>query len=113
VLHQIAHSLATRQLIPTGPDSCDLVWTYFGFEDDSPDMAERRLMQTNLVGSAGLVSMEDSAVCGMIRRAIGGADDDASIMQMGGKDLESGGSSKLSERGLRNFWQAYRNDMGF
>jgi phenylpropionate dioxygenase-like ring-hydroxylating dioxygenase large terminal subunit len=113
VLHQIAHSLATRQLIPTGPDSCDLIWTYFGFEDDSPEMAERRLMQTNLVGSAGLVSMEDSAVCGMIRRAIGGADDDASIMQMGGKDLESGGSSKLSERGLRNFWQAYRNDMGF
>ncbi|MEO7403448.1 MAG: Rieske 2Fe-2S domain-containing protein [Burkholderiales bacterium] len=113
VLHQIANSLATRQLLPNGAGQADLVWTYFGFADDTLELTDARLMQTNLVGSAGLVSMEDSAVCGMIRRAIGGGgSDDASIMQMGGKDLTSGGSSKLSERGLRNFWQTYRNDMG-
>jgi hypothetical protein len=29
VLHQIANSLATRQLLPKGPGQCDLVWTYF------------------------------------------------------------------------------------
>jgi phenylpropionate dioxygenase-like ring-hydroxylating dioxygenase large terminal subunit len=113
VLHQIAHSLATRQLIPNGPNSCDLNWTYFGFADDPPALTERRLMQTNLVGSAGMVSMEDAAVCNMIRRATGGAGDAASVMYMGGKDLVSGGSTKLSERGLRNFWHTYRTDMGF
>ena len=112
VLHQIGNSMATRQLVPTGPLTCDLPWTYFGFEDDSPAMHEMRLMQTNLVGSAGLVSMEDAAVCNMIRRATGGSLDEASVMQMGGKDLDSGGSSKLSERGLRNFWHTYRTDMG-
>jgi len=26
--------------------------------------------------------------------------------------LESGGSSKLSERAIRNFWHNYRQDMG-
>jgi phenylpropionate dioxygenase-like ring-hydroxylating dioxygenase large terminal subunit len=112
VLHQIANSLATRQLLPNGPDQADLVWTYFGFADDTPEMTEIRLMQTNLAGSAGLVSMEDSAVCQMIKRAIVGAEDESSIMQMGGKDLVSGGTSKLSERGLRNFWHTYRQDMG-
>lgn len=112
VLHQIANSLATRQLIPNGPFGADIVWTYFGFADDDAARNDLRLVQTNLVGSAGLVSMEDAAVCNMIRRAIGGAGDAASIMQMGGKDLDSGGASKLSERGLRNFWHTYRTDMG-
>lgn len=113
VLHQIAHSFATRQLVPNGPLAADLNWTYFGYADDPPAMTERRLAQVNLVGSAGMVSMEDAAVCNMIRRAIGGAGDAASVMEMGGRDLASGGTSKLSERGLRNFWHTYRMDMGY
>ena len=28
-----------------------------------------------------------------------------------GKTLESGGTSKLSERAIRNFWHNYRSDM--
>lgn len=112
-LHQISNSVATRQLIPNGPDRTDLVWTYLGFTDDTPEMRERRLMQTNLSGSAGMVSMEDATVCEMVRRGMGGGRDDASFMEMGGKDLVSGGSTKLSEKGLRNFWNAYKNDMEF
>ena len=81
--------------------------------DDPPELTGQRLAQTNLVGSAGMVSMEDAAVCNMIRRATGGSGDAASVMYMGGKDLTSGGSTKLSERGLRNFWHIYRTDMGY
>lgn len=112
-LHQISNSVATRQLIANGPGQTDLVWTYLGFADDHPEMRERRLMQTNLSGSAGMVSMEDATVCEMVRRGIGGGRDCASFMEMGGKDLVSGGTTKLSEKGLRNFWNAYKNDMGF
>ena len=71
VLHQIANSLATRQLLPKGPGQCDLVWTYFGFDDDDAELSRMRLVQANLVGSAGLVSVEDAAVCEMIQRAMG------------------------------------------
>ena len=78
----------------------------------TPEMTDRRLFQQNLVGSAGLVSMEDASVCEMIRRALGDKPEGASFMQMGGKDLNSGGSSKLSERALRNFWQTYRGQIG-
>jgi len=111
-LHQVSNSIATRQLITNGPQQTDLVWTYLGFADDTPEMNDLRLMQTNMVGSAGLVSMEDASVCEMVRRATAGSGDAASFMEMGGKDLTSGGNTKLSERGLRNFWNAYKNDLG-
>ncbi|NBS63348.1 MAG: Rieske (2Fe-2S) protein [Betaproteobacteria bacterium] len=112
VLHQIANSLATRQLIPRGVRQCDLVWTYLGFADDDEATTRVRLNQTNLAGSAGLVSVEDAAVCEMMQRAFADGEDGASFIEMGGKTLESGGSSKLSERAIRNFWNVYRQDMG-
>jgi phenylpropionate dioxygenase-like ring-hydroxylating dioxygenase large terminal subunit len=112
VLHQIANSLATRQLLPKGPGQCDLVWTYFGFADDDAETERMRLAQMNLAGSAGMVSVEDAAVCEMIKRAIGDGADGESYIRMGGAGLESGGNSKLSERAIRNFWHAYRADMG-
>lgn len=112
VLHQISNSLATRQLIPRGPHEADLVWTYFGYADDSEEMTQLRLAQANLAGSAGIVSVEDAAVCEMIDRAIGDGEEETSFIEMGGKGLASGGDSKLSERALRNFWHVYRQDMG-
>lgn len=111
VLHQIANSLATRQLLPKGPGRCDLVWTYFGFADDDAETERMRLAQMNLAGSAGMVSVEDAAVCEMIKRAIGDGQEGESYIRMGGAGLESGGNSKLSERAIRNFWNAYRTDM--
>ena len=112
VLHQIANSLATRQLIPRGVNQSDLVWTYFGFEDDDEETIRMRLTQINLVGSAGMVSVEDAAVCEMMQRAFADGEEGASFIEMGGKTLESGGSSKLSERAIRNFWHNYRQYMG-
>ena len=112
VLHQIANNLATRQLLPKGPGQADLVWTYFGFEDDDEEMTRARLVQANLVGSAGMVSVEDAAVCEMIGRAIGDGQLGASFIEMGGRDLTGSSATKLSERAIRNFWNAYRQDMG-
>ena len=112
VMHQISNSLATRQLIPRGPHEADLVWTYFGYAADTEEMTRMRLAQANLAGSAGIVSVEDAAVCEMIDRAIGDAQEGESFIEMGGKTLDSGGDTKLSERALRNFWNVYRQDMG-
>jgi len=112
VLHQIANSLATRQICTKGPGQTDLVWTYFGFEDDDEALTERRLAQTNLAGSAGMISVEDAAVCEMMQHAVGDAQEGASFIEMGGKELDISGSSKLSERAIRNFWHHYKTDMG-
>jgi phenylpropionate dioxygenase-like ring-hydroxylating dioxygenase large terminal subunit len=111
VLHQIANSLATRQLLPKGPGQSDLVWTYFGFADDDEETTRMRLAQANLAGSAGMISVEDAAVCEMMQRAMGDGQTGESFIEMGGRELDSGGSSKLSERAIRNFWHNYRQDM--
>src|SRR6185295_95581 len=49
MVQQIMHSLAIQQLIPRGPHRCEMIYTYFGFEDDPPDMTELRLIQSNLM----------------------------------------------------------------
>jgi hypothetical protein len=59
-----------------------------------------------------MISVEDAAVCEMMKRAMGDGATGESYIEMGGRDLDSSGSSKLSERAIRNFWNVYRQDMG-
>ena len=56
VLQQIRNSLAVRRM-PKGLETTELIWTAFGFEDDSPKLTEMRLRQAKLVGPAGYVSI--------------------------------------------------------
>jgi phenylpropionate dioxygenase-like ring-hydroxylating dioxygenase large terminal subunit len=111
MVQQIMHSLAIQQLIPRGHDRCEMLYTYFGFEDDSPEMTELRLIQSNLMGAAGLVAMEDGAVCEFVQRGTQGSMAHASSLEMGGVDLSSGGDTKISDRPMRNFWHVYRSLM--
>jgi hypothetical protein len=61
VLHQIMNSLGVRQVVPLGVDGCELIWTVLGFEEDTPEQTMIRRKQSNLVGPAGYVSMEDAS----------------------------------------------------
>ncbi len=112
IVQQVSNSLAVRQLLPKGPEKCELVYTFIGFEDDPPALAERRLVQANLIGSSGLISMEDSTVSELVSQGTMGSPDATSCMEMGGRDLVSGGDTKLTERPLRSFWYNYRTLMG-
>ena len=51
VVQQIQNSLAVRQLLPKGPDNFELIFNFFGYSDDSPEMRMQRIKQANLVGS--------------------------------------------------------------
>ncbi len=111
VLQQIHNSIALRLVLPKGPDQTELQWVYLGFEDDDAAMTERRLLQSNLVGPAGYVSMEDGAVGGFVQRAIVGSEDECSIIEMGGHEHASQ-ETRTTEASIRGFWQAYRPLMG-
>jgi anthranilate 1,2-dioxygenase large subunit len=111
VLQQIQNSLCTRQIVPRGKDETELIWTYFGFEDDDQAMRLLRLKQANLVGPAGYVSMEDGAVGSFVRDGITAAGDDREILEMGGRDWRSP-DTRLTEAPLRGFWKVYREHMG-
>ena len=111
VLQQIQNSLCTRQVVPRGKDETELIWTYFGFEDDDEAMILQRMKQANLVGPAGYISMEDGAVGSFVRRGITGAGDDREILEMGGREWRSQ-DTRATESPLRGFWKVYREHMG-
>src|SRR5262249_51643759 len=56
VVQQVQNSLAVRQLLPKGPQSFELIFNFFGYSDDRPEMIMHRIKEANLVGPAGLVS---------------------------------------------------------
>src|SRR5690606_16230031 len=72
VVQQIQNSLAIRLLVPQGPQRCELFWILFGYEDDTPEQAQMRINQSNLVGPAGLVSLEDGVVGNFVQRTLNG-----------------------------------------
>jgi anthranilate 1,2-dioxygenase large subunit len=112
VLQQINNSVALRLVLPKGPDKTELQWIYIGFEDDDAAMTERRLLQSNLVGPAGYVSMEDGAVGNFVQRAIVGGEDEFSVLEMGGHGHGTE-ETRTTEASIRGFWQAYRPLMGY
>jgi phenylpropionate dioxygenase-like ring-hydroxylating dioxygenase large terminal subunit len=112
ILQQIHNCLAVRHVVPRGVGKMDLVWTYFGFEDDTPEMNRRRLKQQNLVGPAGFISMEDGCIGGFVQRGTAAAADEVSVIEMGGSSTESQ-ATRATEASVRGFWKAYRRYMGY
>lgn len=112
ILQQIHNCLAVRHVVPRGVGKMDLVWTYFGFEDDTPEMNRRRLKQQNLVGPAGFISMEDGCIGGFVQRGTAAAGDEVSVIEMGGSTAESQ-ATRATEASVRGFWKAYRRHMGY
>jgi anthranilate 1,2-dioxygenase large subunit/terephthalate 1,2-dioxygenase oxygenase component alpha subunit len=110
VLQQIHNCIAVRQILPTHVDRTDLHWTYLGYAGDSEDMRRMRLKQSNLVGPAGFVSMEDGAIGGFVQRGIQAAGDAESVIELGGHDTRSQ-EFRATESSVRGFWRAYRDHM--
>lgn len=111
VLQQIHNCIAVRQVLPTGTDTTDLNWTYLGYADDTAEMRNLRLKQSNLVGPAGFVSLEDGAVGGFVQRGIEAASDLEAVIELGGHGTESQ-DFRATESSIRGFWRAYRTHMG-
>ena len=110
VAQQIYNCLAVRQIVPCGPDKTEVNWTYLGFEDDTDELMSLRLKQANMIGPAGYISMEDGAVGAFVQRTLTGAQDDETVLMMGGHTAESQ-ASRATETSIRGFWKAWRRHM--
>ena len=111
VLQKTQNAMALRFFSPNGVDRTNLEWIYFGYADDTPDMRKRRLRHLNLGGPAGFVSMEDGCVGGFVERGIATAEDQSSIVEMGGAGIESQ-NTRATEAAVRGFWSLWRRMMG-
>lgn len=107
VLQQIANTLAVRQVLPKGVGNFELVWVYFGYADDDAEMDLIRQKQFNLVGPAGLISMEDGEATELVQQTAWSNPDALECIEMEGIDIQRE-SSLLSEGNIRAFWQVYR-----
>ena len=112
VFVQISNSLAVRQIRPRGVDQVEIFQTMFGYADDPPDMALHRLRQANLVGPAGLVSMEDGEAIEIAHRASRPDAGATSIIELGGGGVISDRDYRVTDVPLRGFWSYYAELLG-
>ena len=106
------NSLAVRFYVPRGVDKTELFWIYLGCEDDTEEETRMRAMQSNLTGSAGLVSLEDGCINEFVQRGARASQDTDSFLEMGGRDVGASPGSRATETAIRGFWKGYRELMG-
>ena len=111
IVQQQSNTLATRQIVPIDPGNFDLAWTFFGYAEDTPDMRQRRLRQANLMGPAGLVSLDDSEAMLLSQAGIDGNEAAECIAEMGGRAIHDE-PHMVTETAIRGFYQHYRRVMG-
>ncbi|MFM8589317.1 MAG: aromatic ring-hydroxylating dioxygenase subunit alpha [Limnohabitans sp.] len=107
IFQQQVNSVSTRHIQPDGHGAFDFVWTHFGFEDDSPDMQERRLRQANLFGPAGFVSADDGEVIEFSQQAFESKPQHRMLVELGGRDVQEADHMVTESliRGMYAYWR--------
>ena len=72
---QILNSLAVRQILPKGPNNFELIFYFFGYADDTPEMRMHRSSRPIWWVPPGLVSMEDTLATELVRFGAAGSGD--------------------------------------
>jgi anthranilate 1,2-dioxygenase large subunit len=112
VIQQIHNTLVARQLLPKGPDHFELVFHFFGYEDDTPELRNLRIKQANLVGPAGYISMEDTEATELVQRGTKRDGDATSVIEMS-RAAPGEQNTLITESLVRAFWVGYEKLMGF
>ena len=107
IFQQQVNSVSTRHIQPDGHGHFNFVWTHFGFEDDSPQMLERRLKQANLFGPAGFVSADDGEVIEFSQESFESHDENHTLVELGGKTVEETDHmvTETLIRGMYAYWR--------
>lgn len=112
VIQQIHNTLVARQILPKGPDEFELVFHFFGYVDDTPELRNLRIKQANLVGPSGYISMEDTEATELVQRGTRRDPDEYSFIEMSRKEVDDDHSA-ITEKLVRKFWVGYQEIMGF
>lgn len=110
IIQQQSNTLAMRHIVPAGPESFDLHWTYFGYKRDSDEMTAIRLRQANLMGLSGFVSGDDSEVLEFSQNGVHSARHSAGVLEMGGHGVEDT-PHMVTESAIRAFYKYYAEVM--
>ncbi|MCK9506885.1 MAG: aromatic ring-hydroxylating dioxygenase subunit alpha [Pigmentiphaga sp.] len=111
IIQQQVNSVSTRHIQPRGNGEFDFVWTHFGFEDDTPEMTKRRLVQANLFGPAGFVSADDGEVIEFSQSGFTQNPAGAAVAELGGRTAEDT-EHMVTETLIRGMYDYWRRKMG-
>jgi salicylate 5-hydroxylase large subunit len=112
IFQQQVNSVSTRHIQPDGHGSFDFVWTHFGFEDDTEEMTERRLIQANLFGPAGFVSADDGEVIELSQYGFEQKPFHRAVAELGGYGAENTDHmvTETLIRGMYEYWRKVMED---
>jgi salicylate 5-hydroxylase large subunit len=110
IFQQQVNSVSTRHIQPDGHGSFDFVWTHFGFEDDTPEMTQRRLIQANLFGPAGFVSADDGEVIELSQNGFEQKPYHRALAELGGYGVENT-EHMVTETLIRGMYEYWRKVM--
>lgn len=107
IIQQQVNSVSMRHIQPQGHGSFDFVWTHFGFEDDTPEMQQRRLIQANLFGPAGFVSADDGEVIEWSQEGFEQVPSSHTVLEMGGHEITNTDHmvTETLIRGMYAYWR--------
>jgi len=112
VFHQIYNCIGMRRVRPLGPGALEVLFTMFGYADDDEAMTRHRVNQANMVGPAGLISMEDGEAIELVQRATACEPSRSGVVEMGGIGAMGNLDTRVNEVPVRGFWSYYSELMG-
>jgi salicylate 5-hydroxylase large subunit len=107
IFQQQVNSVSTRHIQPDGHGAFNFVWTHFGFEDDTPEMTQRRLRQANLFGPAGFVSADDGEVIEFSQQGFKSKPSHRALAELGGREVGETDHmvTETLIRGMYEYWR--------
>lgn len=112
IVQREMNTLGVRQIVPNGPNSMLMLWTMFGYEDDTEEMTQHRLRQGNLMGPAGFLGLEDNEAMKFVQEGVRRSSTETNVLKLDAGNVGSS-TSLISEAAIRAMYGYYREVMGF
>jgi anthranilate 1,2-dioxygenase large subunit len=111
IVQREMNTLGVRHIVPNGPNSFVMMWTMFGYEDDTEEMTRHRLRQGNLMGPSGFLGLEDNEALRFTQEGISKSTSDQSVIKLDAGNVGTA-DSLISEAAIRAMYRHYREVMG-
>jgi anthranilate 1,2-dioxygenase large subunit len=107
VVNQIYNCLAMRKVRLHSHNEFEIIFTLFGYADDDDAMTAHRLNQCNMIGPAGLISMEDAEAIELVQRSTARDQSECGVVEMGGVGPIRSLDTRVNEMPIRGFYSYY------
>ena len=111
IVQREMNTLGVRHIVPNGPNSFVMMWTMFGYEDDTEEMTRHRLRQGNLMGPSGFLGLEDNEALRFTQEGISKSTSQQSVIKLDAGNVGTA-DSLISEAAIRAMYRHYREVMG-